>query len=103
MHDTNARGLFGRSNRALSHGCVRIQKWDSLSQFLMTKNPLPVPMDSVNAWLEREEKHYIYLKQRIPVYLRYYTCEVNENGTIKFYDDIYGDDNALRMKYFAIK
>jgi len=103
MHDTNARGLFGRSNRALSHGCVRIQKWDSLSIYLITKDPPPVPLDSMNAWLNRQEKHYIYLKQKVPVYLRYYTCEVNENGTIKFYDDIYGDDNTLRMKYFAVK
>jgi len=103
MHDTNARALFSRSNRALSHGCVRIQKWDSLSHYLVTKDPPPVPLDSMNAWLQREEKHYIYLKQKVPVYLRYYTCEVSENGTIKFYDDIYGDDNTLRMKYFAAK
>jgi murein L,D-transpeptidase YcbB/YkuD len=26
LHDTNDRSLFGRSNRALSHGCVRVEQ-----------------------------------------------------------------------------
>ncbi len=103
MHDTNARSLFTRSNRALSHGCVRVQKWDSLSQYLVTKDPQPIPLDSLHIWLERQEKHYIYLKQKVPVYLRYYTCEANKDGSIKFYEDIYGEDNMLRMRYFALR
>jgi murein L,D-transpeptidase YcbB/YkuD len=100
LHDTNARSMFGRSNRALSHGCVRVQKWDSLSHYLITKDPPPIPEDSLKAWLKRQEKHYIYLKQKVPIYLRYYTCEVKEDGKIQFFEDIYGDDKALRMKYF---
>ena len=103
MHDTNARSMFGRSNRALSHGCVRVQKWDSLSHYLVTKDPRPIPEDSLKVWLVRQEKHYITLKQKIPVYLRYYTCEVKDDGKIQFFDDIYGEDKELRMRYFVTK
>jgi murein L,D-transpeptidase YcbB/YkuD len=103
LHDTNARSMFSRSNRAISHGCVRVQKWDSLSHYLIAKNPPPITEDSLKAWLQREEKHYIYLKQKVPVYLRYYTCEVKVDGKIQFFEDIYGDDKSLRMRYFSRK
>ncbi len=103
MHDTNARSMFARSNRALSHGCVRVQKWDSLSHYLVTREPKPIAEDSLKAWLQRQEKHYINLKQKVPVYLRYYTCEVRDDGKIQFYDDIYGEDKVLRQRYFVKK
>jgi murein L,D-transpeptidase YcbB/YkuD len=103
MHDTNARSMFARSNRALSHGCVRVQKWDSLSHYLVTKDPQPVAEDSLKAWLSRQEKHYIGLKQKVPVYIRYYTCESRDDGSIQFFDDIYGEDKVLRMRYFVKK
>jgi lipoprotein-anchoring transpeptidase ErfK/SrfK len=31
MHDTNRRGLFDREGRALSHGCVRTERWDDFA------------------------------------------------------------------------
>jgi murein L,D-transpeptidase YcbB/YkuD len=101
LHDTNARSLFSRPNRALSHGCVRVQEWDSLSRYLIAKDTNNVRIDTVLAWLARQEKHTVALKQKVPVFLRYFTCEPTEDGYIRFYEDIYGEDNVLRMKYFA--
>jgi murein L,D-transpeptidase YcbB/YkuD len=103
LHDTNARSLFSRPARAMSHGCVRVQSWDTLARFLLARDTSNVPADTVKAWLSRREKHAVPLRKRVPVYLRYFTCEVNENGSIRFYEDIYGDDRALRMKYLAKK
>lgn len=34
LHDTNNRGAFGQSNRALSHGCIRLEKPLELALFL---------------------------------------------------------------------
>src|SRR5437763_8908740 len=34
LHDTNQRYLFGKSSRALSHGCVRVQQWKSLADYI---------------------------------------------------------------------
>jgi murein L,D-transpeptidase YcbB/YkuD len=101
LHDTNARSLFSRPNRALSHGCVRVQEWDSLSRYLIAKDTNNMPIDTVRAWLKRQEKHTVALKRKVPVFLRYFTCEPTEEGYIRFYEDIYGEDKALRMKYFV--
>jgi murein L,D-transpeptidase YcbB/YkuD len=101
LHDTNARSLFSRPNRALSHGCVRVQEWDSLSRYLIAKDTNNIPIDTVRAWLTRQEKHTVALKQKVPVYVRYFTCEPTEEGYIRFYEDIYGEDKTLRMKYFV--
>jgi len=100
LHDTNARSLFAKPVRALSHGCVRVQQWDSLSRFLVAKDSSNIPMDSVSTWLTRQEKHTVPLRKKVPVYLRYFTCEVSEDGRIRFFNDIYGEDKLLRMKYF---
>lgn len=103
LHDTNARSLFNRPSRAISHGCVRVQLWDSLARYLLARDTMNIKLDSVNAWLSRQEKHTVPLKKKVPVYLRYFTVESQANGQIKFFEDIYGEDKLLRTKYFAKK
>ncbi|HVI45660.1 MAG TPA: L,D-transpeptidase family protein [Chitinophaga sp.] len=101
LHDTNNRGLFKNSMRAMSHGCVRVQEWDSLSQYLVhTPDSSNHRGDSVHAWIVREEQRQVDLPARIPIYLRYFTAE-GHDGKLVFYDDIYGEDKVLRklMKF----
>jgi len=102
LHDTNARGLFARSNRAMSHGCVRVQEWSKLSQFLVRDDTIKYPVDTLKAWISRQEKHVIADFDHVPVYLRYFTVDASD-GRIKFYDDIYGDDRLLTERYFKSK
>jgi L,D-transpeptidase YcbB len=102
LHDTNARGLFSRNNRALSHGCVRVQQWKKLALYLSQNDSLRYPRDTIAAWLKRQEKHTVSLSEKVPVYLRYFTC-IAEDGKIRFFDDIYAEDKLLRERYFAGK
>jgi murein L,D-transpeptidase YcbB/YkuD len=102
LHDTNARSLFSRSARALSHGCVRVQKWQELSQFLVRSDTTRFPTDTLNAWIERQEKHTVTGFPRVPLYIRYFTVE-GKNGRLNFYSDIYGYDRIDRNKYFATR
>jgi murein L,D-transpeptidase YcbB/YkuD len=114
MHDTNARGYFNRKMRALSHGCVRVQEWEKLAGFLSGGDSIrvrkdnagfervPLVIDTIKAWIAREERHHYALKNRVPVFFRYITCEVKDDQLI-FYDDIYKEDKMLREKYFANK
>ena len=99
MHDTNARSLFSRNSRALSHGCVRVQAWDSLSRYLLARDSANIKVDTLNAWLSRQEKHHIPLRKKPTVYFRYYTTLVNEKGELVFLDDIYFEDNYLISNY----
>jgi murein L,D-transpeptidase YcbB/YkuD len=111
LHDTNQRYLFAQSTRALSHGCVRVQEWQKLSNYILQNDSTYVTSlsnssftksDSVSKWLDKKEKHFIPVKFRIPLFIRYFTCE-GKDGKIVFYDDIYDEDRKLGEKYFAGK
>jgi murein L,D-transpeptidase YcbB/YkuD len=108
LHDTNQRYLFANAMRSLSHGCVRVQDWQELANYMLRNDSLVsggknyTRIDSVRSWLQKKQKRHISLKNKIPVYIRNITCE-GRNGTIVFYDDVYGEDKWLREKYFATK
>ena len=58
--------------------------------------------DTLRSWINRQEKHVVYGFRKIPIFIRYFTCE-GSDGKVKFYDDIYGEDKILRQRYFADK
>lgn len=93
LHDTNARLLFERKKRALSHGCVRVERAMELGRYLVKGNDVVSPED-LDQYLELEKQLTIRVTEPIPVHLRYLTCAWR-NGVIEFYDDIYGEDKAV--------
>jgi L,D-transpeptidase YcbB len=102
MHDTNVRWMFGKSYRAISHGCVRVKEWDKLANYLVRNDSLRYPPDTLKAYIARAEKHTIYGFHKLPLFIRYFTCE-GKDGKIVFYDDIYDEDRYLIQKYFVNK
>ena len=108
LHDTNQRYLFANAMRSLSHGCIRVQEWEKLAWYILQNETLTTAgsgytrIDSVKTWLQKKQKRHIPIRNKIPVYIRYITCE-SVNGTIVFYDDVYAEDRLLGEKYFAAK
>ncbi len=110
LHDTNQRYLFKNSQRALSHGCVRVQDWQGLAFYIARNdslnktrdNKLSYTVDSIKTWLANKDRKRIIVKNRLPLYIEYFTCEAKNNKLV-FYDDIYNDDQMLAEKYFANK
>jgi murein L,D-transpeptidase YcbB/YkuD len=110
LHDTNQRYFFSNTMRALSHGCVRVQDWQGLANFIVkndsmnlsAEDKLTYNSDSISNWISRKEKHKIAVKFRIPLFIRYISCE-GGSGKVKFYDDIYDDDKRLIETYFVGK
>lgn len=110
LHDTNQRYLFKNGMRALSHGCVRVQDWKGLANYLVRNDSLNVPQpdslrynaDSITNWIANKEKHRIYLKNKIPLYIRYFSCAGKDEKVI-FYEDVYASDKAMAEKYFINK
>jgi murein L,D-transpeptidase YcbB/YkuD len=90
MHDTNEKKLFKRRMRAFSHGCIRLQNPQKMLEFV-SENFLDKPYEAVKALMNRGDKTSLNLSERIPVYIRYYTSWVNEDG-VNFRSDIYGYD-----------
>ena len=94
LHDTNRPDYFGRHNRDLSSGCIRMYDPVAMTEFIFKDKK----------WSsERTEKILNSLKMTdvsaatpIPVYLLYYTVWLDNKGNIVYGDDMYGwDDDVL--------
>ncbi|MFZ4057409.1 MAG: L,D-transpeptidase family protein [Ferruginibacter sp.] len=108
LHDTNQRYLFKNASRAYSHGCVRVQEWEQLANYFARNDSLNLKpgdtlrynADSIKNWIAAKSHKRISIKNGIPLFIAYYSCE-GINGKIKFYEDIYGDDKQLRQRFFS--
>lgn len=100
LHDTNARWMFSKSDRALSHGCVRVQNWEQLAHYLVRNDTIKYPVDTLLSWIVRQEKHVVSGFKKLPLFIRYFTVE-GVNGKVKFYEDIYAEDKVLAERYFS--
>ena len=107
LHDTNQRYLFNNSNRALSHGCVRVQNWEALAYYIARNDSMAMNegqaisynTDSIKTWITNKSRKRIMVKKRLPLFIKYFTCETKNNKII-FHDDIYNEDKFLAQKYF---
>lgn len=110
LHDTNQRYLFKKTSRALSHGCVRVQDWEKLALYIAKNDSINLKpgdslrynTDSIKTWISSKITKRVTIKNKIPLFINYFSCE-GKDGKITFYDDIYGEDKAVREKYFTQK
>lgn len=112
LHDTNSPGAFGASNRAVSHGCVRVQHPLDLAIFLMGE-PDEFTIDQLRIAIgkhplgergkaliaenpDAEGMHNYNFKPGIPVYLDYYTFyPTPRDHEFREKPDSYGYDKEL--------
>jgi len=96
LHDTPAKAAFARSQRAVSHGCVRLAQAVPLAKAMLANEP-GWSAARVDEALAARETLRVELKHETPVRLVYLTA-YPENGRIAFRPDIYGwDARLLRM------
>jgi len=96
MHDTPAPELFAQSRRDFSHGCVRLERPADLAAWVLRDNPGWNP-DRIRSAMNGGATQQVDLAHPIPVLILYATVIVSEDGTVYFYDDIYGHDAALEQ------
>lgn len=94
LHDTNSKKYFKTSNRAQSHGCIRLEKFTELADFLIRDDSLNYTHDSLQLYFITEVQRKIKLKKPLPIYTRYYTAHADSLG-LKIYLDVYRKDEAL--------
>ena len=93
LHDTPSKGLFARSERAFSHGCVRTENPFQLAELLLAKQGWDrAQIDQV---LESKKTTRVNLETPMPVMLLYWTAEADEDGTMHFRKDFYDRDAAV--------
>jgi len=122
LHDTPTRAPFKYVNRAVSHGCMRVEKPFQFAEYLLNNNSrwttdyikieTGQKLDDQNIVNEfynkrtelRKNSSYgvtteIKFDRYIPLFVDYYTVWVDENGIFNYRDDVYGKDKIL-MEYF---
>ena len=101
LHDTPERELFAQSNRAISHGCVRLEQPWQLARYLMSREPRPVLLSGDADWVCPRRPRNVRLQHPLPLRICYATC-VAESGHLRFFPDIYHCDEALRQELFGL-
>ncbi len=90
MHDTPERKLFGLDNRALSHGCVRVEHPRQLAAALLDKS-----LVHVNAKIDAEKNSTEAVQENIAVYIAYFTAWPDTQGAVHYYNDVYKRDSLF--------
>jgi murein L,D-transpeptidase YcbB/YkuD len=95
LHDTPAKGLFARARRDFSHGCIRVEKPAELAAFLLAGRP-EWTAERIRAAMDGERTFRVDLPLPVPLFIYYTTAIVRQDGTVEFFDDVYGRDEALQ-------
>ena len=93
LHDTPSRDLFSRSERTFSSGCIRVEEIMELAELLLD-DPAWDQAAIAKVIDERKTKR-VSLRQSVPIYLVYWTVQVQDDGTVEFKRDPYQRDGAL--------
>lgn len=99
LHDSPAKSLFNASSRAFSHGCIRVAKPVELANEILKGDTNWTPEKITEAMHSGKESWYT-LKEKIPVYIGYFTAWVDDDDVIHFYDDVYKRDGRLAEQIF---
>lgn len=94
LHDTPAKNLFGKDDRAKSHGCIRVEKARELAIKILDNDKNWNAQKIDEAMQSGKEKNYS-LNHKIPVYIAYFTAWADENGNVAFFEDVYQRDGRL--------
>jgi len=119
LHDTPTRAPFSVANRAVSHGCVRVEKPMLLSDYILKNNAtwaadfvrietgFPVTDKTKIAEFKSKRNELrrncsfgkttqVTLNHSFPLYIDYFTAWVESDGVINFRDDVYRKDEPLK-------
>jgi murein L,D-transpeptidase YcbB/YkuD len=93
LHDTPDKEAFGRDNRRLSNGCIRVQNPLELAALLMDE-----PMDVIQKKVATGDTVRKSLPEPVPVFLLYHTALASAGRDVEIRPDFYGRDEALWLR-----
>ncbi|KEL82654.1 putative L,D-transpeptidase YcbB [Citrobacter freundii] len=94
LHDTPNHNLFQKDTRALSSGCVRVNKASELANMLL--QDAGWNDTRISDALKQGDTRYVNIRQNIPVNLYYLTAFVGPDGRTQYRTDIYNYDLTAR-------
>ncbi len=94
LHGTPAQELFSKTRRDFSHGCVRVEDPVALAAWLLRANP-GWTKEHIEQAMHGEETLRVALEKPVPIWIVYGTAVVLEDGRVRFFRDVYGQDAEL--------
>ncbi|AYV15762.1 hypothetical protein EEY24_12560 [Shewanella algae] len=88
LHDTPDKHLFAKANRALSSGCIRVDKVEELASW-MANNLVRDKRTWQRMQSDYQTTQWFAFEQRLPVHLVYWTAWMDERERAQFRSDIY--------------
>lgn len=86
LHDTNLKSDFQARSRYFSHGCIRVEK-----PVLLANSFLEKQLDEVflKASIKGQQPLTNKVPKPVPVFVLYMMVDVNVDGTISYFPDVY--------------
>lgn len=95
LHDTNHRDFFSREFRALSSGCVRVEKPLQLTEDILVKeNPKKWNTAEIDSIINKKNSRIVNLNSTVNVFLLYWT-NWSKDSQLYFCNDVYDYDKKL--------
>jgi murein L,D-transpeptidase YcbB/YkuD len=92
LHDTPEKSFFSRDMRALSHGCVRLQQPREMAAAV-----LGTSVEHIDKRIASRQTDKEMVNRDLPIYLGYFTAWPDQNGNIKYYNDVYDRDAHVKI------
>ncbi len=90
LHDTPDRHYFARAARALSSGCVRLERPLDLAEWVLRQTP-GWTRDAIDAADTDPVTKHVQVRRPIPLHFVYFTA-FDDDGQLQLREDIYGVD-----------
>lgn len=94
LHGTPSTGLFARSRRDFSSGCIRVADPAALAELVLAGAP-GWDRARIDAAMRGPGERRVNLTAPVPVFILYLTAYIEQDGATHFLDDLYGLDARL--------
>lgn len=112
LHDTSSRSVFGRDNRGVSHGCIRVERPFDLARFLLDDPDdwlldklritmgMPPETERGMEYMEDAPENprlvgSLPVRPNVPLYITYFTLYPDATGALREWPDVYGYDAVI--------
>jgi L,D-transpeptidase YcbB len=99
LHDTPTRDLFTLTDRAFSHGCIRVADPVRLAGFILDDQKKSWNLESISATVGSKKRTIIRLDTTLPIHIAYQTAWIDKYGYLHFSKDLYGRDILLEQAF----
>lgn len=94
LHDTPSQRHFAADRRAVSSGCVRVERPMELVNLLMADGSDAGPGHAERLVAEKRTRNF-HLARPVPILLAYWTADADSDGNVRFRPDIYRSDERV--------